>query len=402
MKPAVIGGLVVLAVAAPLVVAATVASGAGAVLTSGVARRGGAVPAAVAGIPTAYLEDFLASGRRFGVPWAVLAGIYRVECDFGRAPLPGCNPVGTENAAGAQGPGQFLPTTWRAGLTPHELIPPGPPTASVDEGFATDGDGDGIADPWDPADAVAATARMLRADGAARDLPRAIWAYDHSSGYVERVLGLARAYSAAAGPGGAREGVAAAAVVAFARSQLGAPYRWGGASPAGWDCSGLVMAAFARVGVALPHNAELQYEDTAAEAVPLDRVEPGDLVFFGPNRAAIGHVGIVVGAATMIDAPHTGAVVRMEPLAWPDLVAATRPLAAPAAGRAAAAQLPRREARTARVTPAGAFTSSHIWVEEPSSQVSTATACHPPGRVIVIDRANRAPGTWTVCPPLIA
>lgn len=327
--------MVLLAAAACLTVAAalTAAAAGGAVLSA--AREPvlptpppSTGPVAVPGIPLPYLEDFVASGARFDVPWPVLAGIYRVECDFGQAQLPGCNPVGTENAAGAQGPGQFLPGTWRVGLSPHELIPPGPPTSSDAQGFATDGDGDGIADPWDPADAVAATARLLRADGAPGDLPGAIWSYNHSSAYVDEVLALARRYAVEARSAGAAQGAAVEAVLAFARSQLGVPYLWGGASPAGWDCSGLVMAAFARVGIVLPHNAELQYEQTAGEGVPLDQVQPGDLVFFGTSLATIGHVGIVVGAGAMIDAPHTGAVVRVESYRWPDLVAATRPLAA--------------------------------------------------------------------------
>lgn len=334
MKPPIVAVSLLVAAACAPVAAALTAAAAGAALTSARAPAAPAPPVGrtgplvVPGIPLPYLEDFVASGARFDVPWPVLAGIYRVECDFGRAQLPGCNPVGTENPAGAQGPGQFLPGTWRVGLSPHELIAPGPPTTSDTQGFATDGDGDGIADPWDPADAVAATARLLRADGAPTDLPGAVWSYNHSSVYVDEVLALARRYAAEAQAAGAGQGAAVEAVLAFARSQLGVPYLWGGASPAGWDCSGLVMAAFARVGIVLPHNAELQYEQTAGEAVPLDQVEPGDLVFFGPSLATIGHVGIVVGGGAMIDAPHTGAVVRVESYGWPDLVAATRPLAA--------------------------------------------------------------------------
>ncbi|MHB8506450.1 MAG: C40 family peptidase, partial [Acidimicrobiales bacterium] len=219
-----------------------------------------------------------------------------------------------------------LPGTWRVGLAPHAVILPGPPTTSDAAGFATDGDGDGIADVWDPADAVASTARLLAADGAAANLPRAIWSYNHSWTYVQQVLALARGYEATATlaiPSGP-----VAAVLAFARSQLGVPYVWGGASPGGWDCSGLVMAAFAQAGLRLPHNAELQYEATMADPVPLPAVEPGDLVFFGSSVASIGHVGIVIGGGEMIDAPHTGAVVRVEPYTWPDLLVATRPLAA--------------------------------------------------------------------------
>jgi cell wall-associated NlpC family hydrolase len=92
--------------------------------------------------------------------------------------------------------------------------------------------------------------------------------------------------------------------VAIAEQYLGVPYVWGGASPSGFDCSGLVMYVYAQLGVELPHNALAQYE--ALPHVPLSDIEPGDLVFFN----GFGHVGIYVGNGTMIHAPHTGTVVQ--------------------------------------------------------------------------------------------
>jgi cell wall-associated NlpC family hydrolase len=114
--------------------------------------------------------------------------------------------------------------------------------------------------------------------------------------------------------------------VAVATAQLGKPYVWGGAGPLSYDCSGLVMVAYATVGLDLPHNAAAQYQLTASHTVLLTALEPGDLVFFGTSVATIEHVGIVVGNGEMIDAPHTGAVVRVEPYDWNDLLVATRPL----------------------------------------------------------------------------
>jgi cell wall-associated NlpC family hydrolase len=93
--------------------------------------------------------------------------------------------------------------------------------------------------------------------------------------------------------------------VAIAEQYLGVPYVWGGASPSGFDCSGLVMYVYAQLGVSLPHNAAAQM--SALPAVPLSDLEPGDLVFF--NGAS--HVGIYVGNGTMIHAPHTGTVVQL-------------------------------------------------------------------------------------------
>jgi cell wall-associated NlpC family hydrolase len=337
-------GVVVLAALALASTVSTAHVGVGAIQPAPTRVAGD--PALVAGIPTAYLRDAEIAGRRFGVPWPVLAGIYRVECDFGRSRLAGCQPRGTENALGAQGPGQFLAPTWRRGLAPMELIPLGPPTSSEPgSGFATDGDGDGVADPWDPADAMASTARMLSADGGSNDIDGAVLAYNHSEAYVDEVMALAASYGRAASipsttpgpPSRPRPSPAppppVGTVIAFARAQLGEPYRWGGAGPRAWDCSGLVMAAYAAAGVVLPHNAQAQYESTAGATVAWDRLQPGDLVFFGPDLAAIGHVGLYIGDGEMIDAPHAGATVRVESIRWNDLLVATQPrvgLAGPA------------------------------------------------------------------------
>jgi cell wall-associated NlpC family hydrolase len=319
------------------------AGGASGTPTGADSSGAGGGPSAVAGIPADYLADLEQAGARYDVPWTVLAGVYYEECDFGQSQLAGCNPPGTENSAGAQGPGQFLPTTWRAGLVPYQLIPSGSPTANNDQGYATDGDGDGVADPWDPADATASTARLLAANGAASgDLTAAIFAYNHSSDYVNAVLAQAAVYqqeaqafaasspssgSSASDAGGGGDQAAIATVLAFAQAQIGLPYAWGGSGPGSWDCSGLVQATFAQVGVAFTHDAAAQYAATAAEAVPVTSdLQPGDLVFFGPSIAGIEHVGIVIGGGEMIDAPHTGAFVRAESYDWPDLVAATQPL----------------------------------------------------------------------------
>jgi cell wall-associated NlpC family hydrolase len=94
-----------------------------------------------------------------------------------------------------------------------------------------------------------------------------------------------------------------AKAVAIAQQYLGVPYVWGGASPSGFDCSGLVMYVYGQLGVSLPHNAAAQY--ASLPHVPLNDLQPGDLVFF----YGFGHVGIYVGGGEMIHAPHTGAVV---------------------------------------------------------------------------------------------
>jgi hypothetical protein len=108
------------------------------------------------------------------------------------------------------------------------------------------------------------------------------------------------------------------AVVSIAMRYLGVPYAWGGARPkTGFDCSGLVQYVFAQLGVALPHFAASQWYSADAVWVRPNRLQPGDLVFFTGSdgtRKAPGHVGIYVGDGYLIDAPHTGSVVRVDRL----------------------------------------------------------------------------------------
>jgi len=97
-------------------------------------------------------------------------------------------------------------------------------------------------------------------------------------------------------------------VVGIAMQYLGTPYVWGGASPSGFDCSGLVMYVFAQVGISLPHSSYAQYG--YGSPVSMSQLQPGDLVFFD----GLGHVGIYVGGGNFIHAPHTGDVVKISSL----------------------------------------------------------------------------------------
>ncbi|WP_232835532.1 C40 family peptidase [Actinocorallia populi] len=93
----------------------------------------------------------------------------------------------------------------------------------------------------------------------------------------------------------------------YAYKQLGKPYIYGGAGPAGFDCSGLTMRAWGAAGVSLPHNAAAQYSLTSAKRVSYDNLQPGDLIFF----SGLGHVGMYVGGGNMIHAPRTGRNVEI-------------------------------------------------------------------------------------------
>ncbi|MEA2152391.1 MAG: hypothetical protein QOI18_624, partial [Solirubrobacteraceae bacterium] len=124
----------------------------------------------IAGVPAFFIESFRippfllpiyqAAGTAYGVPWQLLAAINEVETDYGR--------VLDVSSAGAEGWMQFLPSSWAT--------------------YAVDANGDGFKDPYNPADAIFAAARYLRAAGAATDLRGAVFSYNHSQAYVESVM----------------------------------------------------------------------------------------------------------------------------------------------------------------------------------------------------------------------
>jgi murein DD-endopeptidase len=110
-----------------------------------------------------------------------------------------------------------------------------------------------------------------------------------------------RAPAAANAPNGA-------AIVAVANTLVGTRYQFGGADAAGFDCSGLALYAYERVGIAIPRTAAAQQR--AARAVPAAQLAPGDLVFFHIRARAVDHVGIYSGGGRFIHAPRAGHAVE--------------------------------------------------------------------------------------------
>ncbi|GAA0407213.1 hypothetical protein Acor_50850 [Acrocarpospora corrugata] len=260
-------------------------------------------------IPPEYLALYKKHGQAIGVQWNVLAAVGKRETDHGRSDLPGVK-TGT-NEAGAAGPMQFLISTWggRAQI----------PIPSEFNGYASDGDDDGIADVYNPADAILGAAKMLKRNGAPDDLRKAIFVYNRATWYVDQVLEIAARYAASGQVGVPPENnpdcdftVAApseivAKILDYALEQRGKPYRWGGTGPDAYDCSGIIYMAYRNAGLSIPRTTFGQWP--FGEKIEPGDEQAGDLVFFnsGPGTSATnpGHVGMIVSPGKMIEARCT-------------------------------------------------------------------------------------------------
>ncbi len=295
-----------------------------------------ATTAARNSIPANYLALFRQMGQRYGVPWVILAGIGKVESNDGQTTLPGVH--SGSNAFGAAGPMQIgiggaSGNTW-GGAPVH-------PAGDQVSGVATDGNGDGMASVYVPADAIAGAAKYLLEHGVLDNPSGAIFAYNHLESYVQTVLQWAKVYASGGFtvgpvtldsdpsclPGvGTVSSASVATVIAFAEQQLGKPYQWGGTGPDSFDCSGLVMEAYRAAGISIPRTSEQQW--LWGPRVPASQVRPGDLVFFAGSDGTTtspGHVGLVIGGGMMVEAFATGFPIRIAPYSGRDPVGFTRP-----------------------------------------------------------------------------
>lgn len=256
----------------------------------------------------------------------------------------GWNPHAS-SPAGARGLTQFMPATWAA--------------------RGTDGDGDGRADPDNPADAVQSQAaymcglvgqvRHAQLPGDVLDLAfaaynagfgavqssRGLPPYPETQNYVRTIRGLIGRY-AAAGQQTASPNGGAAAVVGAAQQVQGTPYAWGGGTltgpsagvgpdhgVTGFDCSSLVRYAYYRgTGgtVTLPRTTTAQYAATRAHPADVRALQPGDLLFYGNSDTALHHVALYLGNGKMLEAPQSGQTVHTTAVRLGgDFHAATRP-----------------------------------------------------------------------------
>jgi cell wall-associated NlpC family hydrolase len=256
-----------------------------------------------ADIPPDYLIWYMDAAQTCpGLPWPVLAGIGTVESGNGTSNAPGVH--SGRNFAGAEGPMQFLPSTFAQ--------------------YAVNADLGHPPSPYDPADAIYTAAAMLCANGArgggTAGIEQAVFAYNHAQWYVNDVMSWAANYAAQGGS------TSAAAAIAFAKAQLGKPYLFGAAGPSAFDCSGLVYAAYAAAGI---HIARTTYQwQQDGPVVPLSQIQPGDLLFSAGSDgtpASPGHVVMYLGGGQVIQAPQRGENVQIDPVDLASVVVATRP-----------------------------------------------------------------------------
>jgi cell wall-associated NlpC family hydrolase len=306
----------------------------------------------VAGIPQRMLTAYQNAAGQLpaeqpkckGLTWAILAGIAKIESNHAKGrkiadngditphilgPLLDGSGVGGNTTVfpdgnnRAEGPFQFMPLTWK--------------------GSGRDGNGDGKKDPHNADDAALGAAVYLCGNG--RDLTKrsqlrsAIHAYNQSWAYVDDVESNIDRYSQL-GDGTIRIDQAATGkartVINAALGEIGTPYSWGGGNASGpktgtccspggksgehitgYDCSGLTLFAFARIGITLPRTAAAQAG--RGTRIPASRgvgaLAPGDLVFFAydpSSDSTIYHVGIYLGDGQMVNAPRPGTKVRTE------------------------------------------------------------------------------------------
>jgi len=283
---------------------------------SAAAFAGGPTALAKSDIPPPFLVLYMDAAQTCpGLPWAVLAGIGKVESDHGRSRAPGIR--SGSNKAGAEGPLQLLPTTFGE--------------------YAADGDRDGKRNIYDPADATFTAAAMLCANGAASATPgglsRAVYAYNHAQSYMAGVFAWAARYAAPAWNATGAESRIAARAIAFALAQLGKPYVWGATGPDAYDCSGLVYAAYASAGIHIARTTFDWRQD--GPQVQLTGIQPGDLLFSAGSDgtpANPGHVVMYLGGGQVVQAPQADETVQVDPLDLSAVVSATRPAALAAAG----------------------------------------------------------------------
>lgn len=281
-------------------------------MTGGGAEGAGA---GLEGVPPEYVQAVMKAGSICTeITPSLIAG--QIEAESGWDPK-------ALSPAGAQGIAQFMPATWKS--------------------HGVDANGDGVADPFDPIDAIASQGQFMcklvdtvkayvasgQATGNVVDLAlaaynagpgaiqqyRGIPPYSETQNYVTKIKQLAGKYT--------QKSASASSVVATAQKYLGTPYKWGGTSADGLDCSGLIVRVYTDLGK--PLNARTAHQIITRAGTPIDQsaLQPGDLIGFAtPGSGHYHHIGIYAGKdpsgnRLMIHAPDVGGHVEQIPLDTP-------------------------------------------------------------------------------------
>lgn len=252
-------------------------------------------------IPSEFVPIYLAAEQAYHVPWYILAAIHYVETGFSTHPT-------MVSSVGAEGHVQFMPCSWlgwgysackgtNGGVSIPDSIKYNPKMIKKYGGFGIDANNNGIASPWEVEDAIFAAANLLTKNGVQNNVAKAIYNYNHSQAYVNKVLSYAEKFKQE-GQGGTRSIVAQVGMKWIKNSV----YVFGGGrneydiQRGRFDCSSFVHWAFKQAGVNLGNLGTVSTNTlkVLGNKIPLSDAQPGDIIFFDTYKKD-GHVGIWLG-----------------------------------------------------------------------------------------------------------
>jgi murein DD-endopeptidase MepM/ murein hydrolase activator NlpD len=290
-------------------------------------------------IPPFLLPIYQAAGIQYDVPWQVLAGINEIETDYGRNL--------SVSSAGAVGWMQFLPSTWKE--------------------WGVDANGDGVADPYNPVDAIFSAARYLHAAGASNNLPGAVFAYNHAGWYVQSVLLRAKLIG-----GMPNQLVGALAGLVEGHFPVAAPSRY-----ADDAVQQLAKRRVTRGNAAIPVNSDPTATGVAIYAkqnAPVIAVNDGKVVKIGYNQELGRYLELQDATGNVYTYANLGSIPRRYPVPKPVKVTAKQ----------IAKQLSRQMATTANPTSPAPTKPATAGSQRSTPTPSTASATKQ------IDRTSKA------------
>lgn len=287
-------------------------------------------------VPAQYVPIYIAAQKKYGAPWYYIAAVHWIETSFSTNVK--------ESWAGATGHTQFMPCTWqgwanptckgtngKGNITKADLV--NPSLIKKYGGYGVDANGDGKADPMDIEDAIFTTAKLLVSGGIKSDPQKAIFNYNHDSGYVSKVMNKADEIKNAATVTETGEIVVQGRVdeknmihadwnefYRLMTSVKGAPYKLGGITPSGMDCTGFMIWGFGKLGFQFGERVSYNQWDWLKKKgyqVPASQRKPGDIVYFDLmlyNGSKVDHAGLYIGNGKVLHTYKVGIGVVIEDL----------------------------------------------------------------------------------------